>query len=32
MVVAIPGLYFRVGLQREIKRRLMHFADHLTIA
>jgi biopolymer transport protein ExbB len=32
MVVAIPGLYFRIGLQREIKRRLMQFADHLTIA
>lgn len=32
MVIAIPGLYFRVGLQREVKRRLMHFADRLTIA
>jgi biopolymer transport protein ExbB len=32
MVVAIPGLYFRVGLQREMKRRLTRFADQLTIA
>ena len=32
MVVAIPGLYFRVELQRNIKRRLIHFADSLTIA
>ena len=32
MVVAIPGLYFRLELQRRIKRRLTHFADCLTIA
>ncbi len=32
MVVAIPGLYFRVELQRKIKRQLIHFADCLTIA
>ena len=32
MMVAIPGLYFSVGLQREIKRRMVRLADHLTIA
>ncbi|MEN8180017.1 MAG: MotA/TolQ/ExbB proton channel family protein [Pseudomonadota bacterium] len=32
MVVAIPGLYFSAELQRKIKRRLIHFADCLTIA
>lgn len=32
MVVAIPGLYFRMRLQRESQRRLMGFADRLTIA
>ncbi|MEN8168217.1 MAG: MotA/TolQ/ExbB proton channel family protein [Pseudomonadota bacterium] len=32
MMVAIPGLYFRVGLQREVRQRLARLADHLTIA
>jgi biopolymer transport protein ExbB len=32
MVVAIPGLYFRLELQRRIKHRLIQFADSLTIA
>ncbi len=32
MVVAIPGLYFKVNLEREIRKRRLHFADSLTIA
>lgn len=31
MVVALPGLYFRAALQREIRRRVDRFADRLTI-
>lgn len=32
MMIAIPGLYFRVGLQHEIKRQIARLADHLTLA
>ncbi|MCB1792520.1 MAG: MotA/TolQ/ExbB proton channel family protein [Gammaproteobacteria bacterium] len=32
MVVALPGLYLRAGLQREVRRRVDAFADRLTIA
>ena len=32
MLVAIPGLYFKVGLQRDIKRRVEQFADRLSVS
>jgi len=32
MLVALPGLYFRAGLQRDIDYRLEQFADRLTLA
>ena len=31
MLVALPGLYFRAGLQREIARRVEQFADRLAL-
>jgi len=31
MLVALPGLYFRASLQRDIARRVEQFADHLTL-
>ena len=31
MMVALPGIYFRVALQREVRRRIGQFADRLSI-
>ena len=31
MLVALPGLYFRAGLQREMRQRVEQFADRLTL-
>jgi biopolymer transport protein ExbB len=31
MMVALPGIYFRVALQREVSRRIEQFADRLSI-